>query len=81
MANDFQRPQRLILGGLWENQTREGVVWYSGTLNNLRITIWPVKSRKTDKHPTHTIFVEEQQPREAKPAESGGTIADEDLPF
>lgn len=78
--------ERIKLGGLWLNKTRDGKEYLSGNINgNVKILIFKNDYRSEDKHPTHVMYLapvekqDDQQQRPAAPADgffsAGGALS------
>ncbi len=53
-----EKKERLRRGGLWKNETKDGTVFFSGPYSNdLQLTIWPNKYKKTPKDPDFIMYL------------------------
>ena len=59
----------ITLGGLWNNTTKDGKPYLSGSLGNLKIFVFKNDKRGNDKAPDYTIKLVEKD----RPAPAGTT--------
>lgn len=52
---------RVKLSGLWQNQTRAGKTYWSGSNGTIRYSIWENEFAKGPKDPTHSLYMEAVQ--------------------
>ena len=63
---------RVKISGLWANETKDGVPYFSGGNSNLRWTIWPNSfADKGGNQPTHILYVEHPKPKKDKGGGNG----------
>ena len=61
------------LGGLWENESKDGKKYFSGSLGGAKILIFPNKFKEQDNQPDYQMYVAEKQKQE-----SAGTTVQQD---
>ncbi len=55
---------RVKMSGLWANETKDGVPYFSGGNGSIRFTIWPNNfAEKDGNQPSHILYVEQAKPR------------------
>jgi uncharacterized protein (DUF736 family) len=74
------------IGGLWENETRDGETYYSGSLGQAKLLVFRNKNKKSSKHPDFNIFVAPKVRKQAEQKDRDyGSVApppaEEDVPF
>ena len=52
------------LSGLWRSETRNGQPMLSGSLGGARLVVLPNDRRRSDKDPSHHLFLAQAQPRQ-----------------
>lgn len=68
MANE--KESKLINAtGLWKNKDKNGNTYLTGLMGGVRVLVFPVKEKKSDKHPDYTLCFTANEPQEAKPSE------------
>lgn len=80
---------KIKLGGLWENKTKDGKVYYSGNLGSCKILIFENGYREAENHPTHIMYIAPNEKKEGdfkkggRDSYRGGAknLRDEDVPF
>lgn len=65
--SDEKRVQ-LELGALWAKKTKAGDEFWSGSLNNLNITVWRNTRKTKDNQPDFRVFLSEK-PKQRGPDE------------
>ena len=61
MAND----SKLINAtGLWKQKDKNGNVYLTGLMGSVRVLIFPVKEKKSDKHPDYSMCFAPNEPKE-----------------
>ena len=69
---------KIPLGGLWANQMKDGSMYFSGSLGQGKIVIFPNGYKDKDSDPDYKMYLTEKQKKEpttSAPANS------EDIPF
>ena len=70
----------VFIGGLWKNQAKDGRDYFSGSFGLGRLLIFEVKERKSEKHPTHSMYVAPGKPK-GETSGGSGSSSDESTPF
>jgi uncharacterized protein (DUF736 family) len=74
------------IGGLWENETRGGETYYSGSLGQAKLLIFRNKKKESSKHPDFNVFVASKARKQAEQKDRDyGSVppppAEKDIPF
>jgi hypothetical protein len=60
MADQQQQQQpRVKLTGMWENKTRSGETYWSGSNGSTRYSVWPSKFAQGPNDPGFVLYVEQ----------------------
>ncbi len=53
--------------GLWKNKDKNGNIYLSGSLGGVRVLVFPVKNKTSEKSPDYTLcFAPNEQPASAQ---------------
>lgn len=71
------------IGGLWLQESKNGIKYFSGKINNQKILIFKNKNKKSDNHPDYLIYTETEIKQEKKTNEQkiNDVFNDNDIPF
>lgn len=56
------------LGALWLKTSKNGMKFMSGKIGDVRIVVFKVKEKRSDKHPDYEIFKSEPMPEPERQA-------------
>jgi len=61
-----QQTPRVKISGLWQNETRNGQTYWSGSNGSVRWSIWPNGYANGEKDPTHVLYCEPVQKKQVE---------------
>ena len=64
--SDQQKTPRVKISGLWVNETKDGQQYMSGANGTTRYSIWPNGFKEKETDPSHVLYVEPVQKRQAE---------------
>jgi len=75
--------QRLQLSGMWKQESKTGKVYYSGSLGNLILQLWPNKFKESqeDRKPDLILYVVKRKPKPRPTEQTEGAKTDEEVTF
>jgi len=56
--------EMIQLGGLWQNDDKDGQTFFSGYLGNAKLLIFKNGYKKEDKHPDYIMYVAAKEKKE-----------------
>lgn len=59
---------------IWENQSKNGNVYYTGKLGEVELIGFRVKEKKSPKAPDIEFFVKEDKPKEKQPKSDNSNV-------
>ena len=94
-SNKDSKGDLVELTGLWENTTKNGEKYLSGTMGRARVLIFANKYKDNDRAPAYRLYVARNRPQEDrmddasaavapsnhKPAPSAVPTQEDDIPF
>lgn len=52
--------------GLWKQKDKNGNVYLAGNMGGVRVLIFPIKEKKSEKSPDYTLCFVQNEPKDSK---------------
>ena len=73
---------RIQLSGLWKQESKAGKVYYSGSLGQTTLQLWPNKYKEEgDKRPDLILYIVKRKPKPRPTEQTEGARTDDEVPF